>query len=267
MPTTYAHYTFGRNVLKELNEELRESINDNIELYNIGLHGPDILFYYKPLRSNKINKLGNEIHKINANIFFEKAKKTILSCGDLNKAFAYIAGFICHYMLDSQCHPYIRLKENEISHNEIETEFDRAIMLKDNLNPITFKPTSHIVPSIENAKCISEFFPDMSPEEILKSLKSMKFYLNLLVAPGRIQRALIIEALKISGSENKIGLIKRYSPIEKCSEINDELMGLYDDVIKPCALLIEEYFNMFGVTPFIKGESEKLNERFNRNFG
>lgn len=263
MPTTYAHYTFGKKVLNELNEELRECIGKNKDLYNIGLHGPDILFYFKPLNSNKINKLGNEIHETNADIFFNNAKKIILSCDDFNKAFTYTAGFICHYMLDSQCHPYIRTKENQISHNEIEAEFDRAIMLENNLNPITFKPASHIIPCIENAECISRFFSDVSPEEILKALKSMKLYLNLLAAPGRIQRALLIGALKISGSNNKIGLIKKYSPIEECSEINDELMILYDEAIKPCALLIEEYFHMCKDTPSV----EKINGRFSRNFG
>lgn len=263
MPTTYAHYTFGTKVLNELNEELRECISMNIDLYNIGLHGPDILFYFKPLNSNKINKLGNEIHETGADIFFNNAKKAILSYDDFNKAFAYTAGFICHYMLDSECHPYIRTKENRVSHNEIEAEFDRAIMLENNLNPITFKPTSHIIPSIENAKCISRFFPDVSPEEILKALKSMKLYLNLLTAPGRIQRALLTGALKISGSNNKTGLIKKYSPIEECGEINDELTVLYNEAIKPCALLIEEYFNMCKETP----SAEKINERFSRNFG
>ncbi len=266
MPTTYAHYTFGKTVLKELNEEIRESITKNIELFNIGLHGPDILFYYKPLKSNKVNKLGNEIHKLNANIFFENAKEKISSNDDFNKAFAYIAGFICHYMLDSQCHPYIRLKENQISHNEIETEFDRYIMIRDNLDPITFKPTSHIVPNIENAKCISEFFSDIRPEEMLKALKSMKFYLNILVAPKPILRALLIGALKISGSKDKIDLIKKHSPNEECNDINHELIQLYNEVIKPAAILIEEYYNMFGGT-FKCGINEKVNERFNRNFG
>ncbi|NLK65616.1 MAG: zinc dependent phospholipase C family protein [Tissierellia bacterium] len=255
MPTTYAHYTFGMKVINELNEELRETINKNIELYHIGLHGPDILFYYKPLKSNKVNKLGNEIHSLNSNIFFQKAKKFTVND---ERTTAYIAGFICHYMLDSRCHPYIRTKEDKISHNEIETEFDRELMLKDNLNPITFKPTAHIYPSMENAKCISKFFTGITPKEILKSLNSMKFYLNLLTAPGKLQRTLLIGALKVSGNASKTDLIKKYFPNEDCREINEELMRLYNEAIKPAALLIEEY---------LMSPNGKNNERFNRNFG
>lgn len=259
MPTTYAHYTFGKNVLKNINEEIREKINKNIDLYNIGLHGPDILFYYKPLKPNKIIEMGNEIHEKDASAFFEKAKKTILTCENYDGALAYIAGFICHYMLDSECHPYIRLKENIISHNEIETEFDRYLMLKDNLNPITFKPTHHIVPKIENAECVSWFFPGTKAEEILSSLKSMKFYLNLLTAPTHIQRAIIIGVLKISGNESLIDLIKKYSPNEGVNEINNELVILYENAIIHAASLVNDYFQNIN--------TDKLNDRFNRNFG
>ena len=53
MPTTYAHYTFGQEVLKNLDGEIKKIIDKNIDLYNIGLHGPDILFYHKPLKSNQ----------------------------------------------------------------------------------------------------------------------------------------------------------------------------------------------------------------------
>jgi hypothetical protein len=256
MPTTYAHYTFGMKVLDELNDELRESIKKNIQLYHIGLHGPDLLFYYKPLKSNRISQLGHEIHKQKANVFFKKAKDKIKND---EKALAYVAGFICHFMLDSRCHPYVRTKEDEISHNEIETEFDRALMLRDNLNPITFKPTSHLVPSIENARCISEFFPELGPEDILSALKSMKFYLNLLVAPGKVQRALLIAILRISGNVNKIDLIKKYAPNEACRETNEKLTTLYMEAIKPAALMIEYYFT--GI------DEEKINSEFDKNFG
>ena len=48
MPTTYTHYRLGRGVRKLLDRDERRIIEANIELFRIGLHGPDILFYYKP---------------------------------------------------------------------------------------------------------------------------------------------------------------------------------------------------------------------------
>ena len=43
---------------------------------------------------------------------------------------AYLYGFLCHYILDSECHPYISeyMEEHDLGHLEIETEFDRYLM-------------------------------------------------------------------------------------------------------------------------------------------
>lgn len=259
MPTTYAHYTFGKEVLKYLDDEIREIIAENIELYNIGVHGPDILFYYGPLKSNRINKIGNEIHGKKAAYFFENAKKIICECSDIKAACSYAMGFICHFMLDSECHPYIRQKEKTISHGEIETEFDRALMIKNGFNPISYKPTSHIISKIDYAKCISGFYENISYNEILESLKSMKICLDLLVAPGRIKRAIIINALRLTGNNDKIGLIMRYEPNPKCEEINVKLTELYSDAIMMTTDIINEFYkNLYSKHP--------LNERFNRSF-
>ena len=46
MPSTYAHRRFGANVLDHLPAPLREKLEAHRELYDIGLHGPDLLFYY-----------------------------------------------------------------------------------------------------------------------------------------------------------------------------------------------------------------------------
>ena len=55
MPSTYAHYRFGQEVLKELPNDIKKIIIENKELYDIGLPGPDLLFYYLPLKNNEIN--------------------------------------------------------------------------------------------------------------------------------------------------------------------------------------------------------------------
>ncbi|MGB4439470.1 MAG: zinc dependent phospholipase C family protein [Sedimentibacter sp.] len=261
MPTTYAHYTFGKEVLKSLDGDIKKIINENIDLFYIGLHGPDILFYYGPLKSNAVNKMGHELHNKSADIFFERAKKVINECSDFNGACAYVMGFICHYILDSECHPYIRQKEsNALSHNEIEKEFDRSLMINNKLNPVSFRTSSHIIPKQEYAQCISFFFEGTKKEEIFKALKSMKFYLNFLVSPRRIKRAAIIWGLKLSGNyDNMIGLLMSYTPNEACFEINEKLLDLYENAIEMTCNLITEYYKNIC-------SNEQINQRFNRNF-
>lgn len=48
MPSTYAHYRMGQEVIKQVSAPARDIIMKHKQLYDIGLHGPDILFYYHP---------------------------------------------------------------------------------------------------------------------------------------------------------------------------------------------------------------------------
>ena len=75
MPTTYTHYRFGKDVLDALPRRIRTAMETNRELFDIGLHGPDILFYYKPLRPNPVNQIGYDLHGHSGKEFFERAKK------------------------------------------------------------------------------------------------------------------------------------------------------------------------------------------------
>lgn len=50
MPTTYTHDKFGKDVYKKLPEHIKAVSRKGKGLYRIGQHGPDIFFYYKPVR-------------------------------------------------------------------------------------------------------------------------------------------------------------------------------------------------------------------------
>ena len=77
MPSTYAHYIFGQQIRGRLSGYERKIIDKYPELFNIGLHGPDILFYYRPLGKNKVNQLGSRIHNESGAKFFVHAAKAI----------------------------------------------------------------------------------------------------------------------------------------------------------------------------------------------
>lgn len=261
MPTTYAHYTFGREVLKHLDKEPESVISENMNLFNIGLHGPDILFYYKPLKSNRINETGSEIHRKSADSFFTEARNIIKCCDEFKPPCAYIMGFICHYMMDTECHPYIRKKEKEgFSHNEIETQFDKALLLRDGTSLMSYDPTPHIVPKMDYAGCISRFYEGISADEILKSLNSMKFYLNLVSVFGPIKLFVVSLALKLSGKYDSLGgLLLNRRPERDFGEINERLLEIYEDAIVSTADIINEYYkNIFNGNP--------ISSRLYRNF-
>ena len=94
MPSTYAHRRFGANVLEHLPEELRTQLEQNRELYDIGLHGPDLLFYYHAAKSNPVSALGNAMHERPGRVFFNRARDVVKQEDDRAAALAYALGFV-----------------------------------------------------------------------------------------------------------------------------------------------------------------------------
>ena len=147
MPTTYAHYKFGKDVIGALPKQLQRTIKNNRELYDIGLHGPDIFFYYKVWSQNHVNMTGYELHDQPAQAFFLQSAEIIRRSNNDEAAQAYIYGFICHFALDSECHKYVEkmIHVSGITHSEIEMEFDRMLLSEDQIEPVSYLATSHIL--------------------------------------------------------------------------------------------------------------------------
>lgn len=123
MPTTYAHDLFGKEVYKRLPSDMKALIRRHGDLYRIGLHGPDILFYYM-VSKNPVTQFGIEMHHEKARAFFEEGMRQVRRNDD-EALFAYLLGFGCHYILDSACHPYVNkmAAEGVIPHIVLEKEF------------------------------------------------------------------------------------------------------------------------------------------------
>ena len=64
MPAGYTHYVFGEQVLDQLDESIKKRIMPYIDLYHIGIHGPDILFYYDVYKKNPVKSLGFGMHQL-----------------------------------------------------------------------------------------------------------------------------------------------------------------------------------------------------------
>ena len=98
MPATYTHFRFGQEVRQRLSPKLQDIIAEAGDLYDIGLYGPDILFYYHAAVANPVSLTGFRMHKKNAYGFFTRS----LSLTTDKKSLAYLFGFICHFALDGR---------------------------------------------------------------------------------------------------------------------------------------------------------------------
>ena len=117
MPTTYAHYRFGCDALHSLPAEAQKIIAQNRDLFDFGVHGPDLLFYYMPLGKNHVNQMGYRSHERTGRDFFTQTAETVNTAKDRNAALAYLYGVLCHFTLDRECHPYVaRTEQTGVSH-------------------------------------------------------------------------------------------------------------------------------------------------------
>ena len=262
MPSTYAHYRMGQEVLEQVSDPARSIIMKHKQLYDIGLHGPDILFYYHPLRTNPVNAIGYGLHERSGKYFFGKAAEIIEKASDKEAALAYIYGFICHFALDSTCHGYIdeKIAQSGVSHTEIEVEFDRSLMIEDGKDPVRQDLTKHIVPSMENASVIAPFFQGAEPKRVKKALKGMIQNNHLLLAPSRLKRALIYAILRLSGNYKEMhGLLVNFEANPACEDSTAKLHQLYAVAKSRAVMLIDAYGKYMA-------KEEALNALYNYTF-
>lgn len=262
MPATYAHDCFGKEVYKTLPAPVKDRILSHKELFLIGLHGPDILFYYKPLSKDPVKCIGNSIHDLPAADFFIPASKQLKAMKNQDGAFSYLFGFICHFALDCCCHPYIAIKEEEgLTHAEIEGEFDRFLMVRDGLEPLSHSQTCHIVPSRKNAEIISEFFPEINEDVMVKALRSFVFFSDLMTAPKEPKRTIIQTGLRLSGHYDSLhGHIINKVPNPQCEDSCHILFDLKKKALPLAKELICNYHD------YLLGFCE-LDSHFQKTFG
>lgn len=263
MPSTYTHYRFGKEVITCLPSPYLKPIERYCDLYNIGLHGPDILFYYKPLSSNSVNRTGYAMHDVPSDQFFYKASGIFRTCENPDALKAYLYGFICHFALDSTCHPYIEKMTHTtgISHSEIETELDRSFLLIDHIDLHSYVPIQHIHATDFNSHIIAPCFDPISEPEVKAALKGMITSHNLLHAPGAVKRNLLYAGLKLTGHFDSMqGLIMKPQPNPKCEKYCSLLQNLYTEAVTTASSLIQQYYNVLE-------HDALLSPRFHMTFG
>lgn len=244
MPSTYAHFRFGQQVYRRLPKEVRAQIQPYKQLFDIGLHGPDLLFYYRPLIPNRINHIGYAMHDKTGHTVFSFLGKIAVKSDCPKAHLAYLYGFLCHFALDRECHGYINQKiiQSGVRHAEIEVEFDRYLLVHDFKNPLTQILTNHIKPNIPNAQIISHFFPGVKTLQIEKALHSMIFYNHLLIAPHTPKRKMVYAILRATGNDKEMhGLVMNLKPNVNCFDSNRMLRKLYNNAVDKAVTMILEY--------------------------
>lgn len=262
MPTTYAHDLFGKKVYKKLPDEIRQVIRKHGDLYRIGQHGPDILFYL--LTNKKVVDRGISMHGEKAGEFFERGMELVRYLDD-EELLAYLMGFGCHYLLDSTCHPFVNemAEKNVISHTILEKEFDRTLMLETGKNPYRFYPSDCIVPKHSYAETIHRAIEGISAGKIYISLKMMKFFTNCMVYDNSGRRMRMIHLITRIYSEEKAREALEHfmteQPVEGSEKPVQELHRYFDAALEEAPAYLEELFAL-------SKDAGALSERWSRTY-
>lgn len=263
MPAFYAHYRFGKITADRTEGQLKEIIEKHRTQFEIGLQGPDLFFFYKPYTGGgKVAKYGHHLHQVSAYPFFQHGLHVVETYGRDSSQYAYLLGFICHFVLDGACHPYVAeaIKASGVQHLEIEEEFEKFLLSADGEDPVGF-PFARLVPEDdETCMAVAPFYKGITDKQVKISLSDLKRVKKLFTAPGFLKQGTINTLMKMTGKHAHLkGLMNQRKNNPKCGESNRELMVRFDRAVETAL----EMMNCFDRS-LIRGEA--LDKRFDRNF-
>lgn len=146
MPAILTHDFFGKDAFEIAAGRLGFATMEEQEAFLLGNQGPDPLFFLQvdPLL-HRWATMGSLMHKARTSELLLSMRDAIapLPLKDVAVARAYIAGFLCHYLLDTTTHPFIFFLQDNLTsmgvegldkkaapvvHAEIERDLDEAIL-------------------------------------------------------------------------------------------------------------------------------------------
>lgn len=229
MSANYTHYRFGRIMLEAMPQEIAQLVQKNRQLYDLGLHGPDIFLYTPWVRRDK-RRLGKIFHKQSGQEFFGRACENIRRQSDelFEAAQAYLYGFLCHYALDSVFHPYICAHSTTGGeHWNMEMELDRHLLILDgNPQPQIVDFSGHIRVSRKDCRVLKLFFPGTSTIVLRHCTWVMHTCQHMLSYPEGKRKQLVEWFLHKCGPTPE-SVIMRREPNPTCHHLLPMFMDFY----------------------------------------
>lgn len=241
MPAVYAHYRMGARLLHTMPADVRRTIQRFRRLFDVGLHGPDIFFYHNPIMRTSIGALGSKFHAQTGREFFQRTCR-IARLEKSEAAQAYLYGVLCHYVLDSACHPYIieQASRSAATHTQIEAEFDRFLLESDGKIPPESQDLSlHLQLTYGECETVAKFYPGITTRNVQDSLRNMTAVLKLFTAPDGARRTVLKKGLSLFGP-HIMGLLLPTSPDPQCSNLDKPLLALYDQAVEDFPIYLNQ---------------------------
>ena len=241
MPSGYAHYRFGTQIISLMPADVRGPILRHRALFDMGLHGPDFLFFHHFIKKTPLYQLGSVYHEKSGRDFFTEVCSHVKSHPS-EAAFAYLHGLLAHYCLDSRCHPFVyaMTDDTDLDHSELETEFDRYLMQLDGIKkPHETNICRHLKLSKAEYEVVSGFFPEISTKDAAQCIRNMALAQQLLTIPTAAGHGAVVKFTQFAGG-NTSGMVMTVGPNPKCDHLDKKLLELYEQALVKFPELLEQ---------------------------
>lgn len=203
MPAYCTHYIFACEMLDFLHKHAVININKDAVL--LGTQGPDIFFFHRiaPWMPGKsLRKIGSALHRAKPGVLLDAMAAYCSTKGpEQAVAVSYAYGFILHYALDRQCHPFVYAKQKELKdsgstlhsaslHNMIEMSMD-SVLLNKKLG-------------IEKPQCFNTADTVPDKESVLREISCMLEYCIRHTLHKTVSRQAAYQALKDTKTVQKL---------------------------------------------------------------
>ena len=255
MPASYAHYRFGRLVLSSLPGPQRQCIQRFRRMFDLGLQGPDIFFFYNPLTKNPLAPLSAAYHGKSGRELFSAACVRAES----EAAKAYLYGLLAHYCLDSACHPFVQqqVDRGAANHVALEAEFDRYLLaLDDTEAPHTYDMSPKLKLTRGECMTVAEFYPPVTGGKVSLCVKNMALLHKFAAGKNRDRNRAILQKLKPNLCN---GLVPE-APVEDYARMDSQLLVLFTRARKQYPILLSQLLEHMAT-------GAELGEDFAPDFG
>lgn len=240
MPSIYAHYRFGAQLIAKMPPKAQRTVGRFRQLFDMGLHGPDIFDYQGPLMPGG-GKLRDQFHAQTGQVFFQRVCRNV-RLRPSEGAMAYLYGLLAHYALDSLTSPYIsRMAEQEKLQKEVICrEFDRHLLVLDGKKPPHLQDLSgHMRLTPGECETAAALYPHVRAGAVKKCVEHMAAVTRLLALPQGSKRQWLDKGARLAMPRIS-GRLMGVHPNHACDAMNADLQRLYDMAMDRYPLLMEQ---------------------------
>lgn len=264
MPAFSTHYIFALEMIEKLKEIADFKLNENAVF--IGTQGPDIFFFHRALpwqKGKPLRKLGSALHRGEPADLLDRFYKYCNASSQPDVAKSYAFGFILHYALDRNCHPYVYYLQDKITekntdfhpnsaHNIIEHSID-SIMIKNHLGinqPRLFKTDKAINFTQDELFEISKeiaFAANISEEDARTAVTDTKNMQRLLFDESGRKEKIILVLEKAAAPFTGNFLLSSYFRTDDLEKA-EKYVNINNDIWKSpfdCTIHNESFFDLF----------------------